>query len=156
MAGRKRKSEEKVEEVMPGKRVEMEVLPEKRVETESLSETKTKTEDQTIELSKEYNKSSPVSETTGIPELPKRMKSKRLGTVLPSVMSSIRSYRSRTRMWSVCHLVSGVFVASLSILVPSIERSPDGVCCFLSILSFRAVARIGRGRCGMQWWLSTN
>ena len=43
MAGRKRKSEEKVEEVMPGKRVEMEVLPEKRVETESLSETKTKT-----------------------------------------------------------------------------------------------------------------
>ena len=80
MAGRKRKSEEKVEEVMPEKRVEMEVLPEKRAETENLPEknvemeilpeTKTKTEDQRIELSKEYNKSSPVSETTGIPELP--------------------------------------------------------------------------------------
>ena len=55
---------------MPGKRVEMEVLPEKNVEMEILPETKTKTEDQTIELSKEYNKSSPVSETTGIPELP--------------------------------------------------------------------------------------
>ena len=61
MAGRKRKNEETAEEVSPEKRVEMEDLPEK----------KTETEDQRIELSKEGSKSSPVPETTGIPELPK-------------------------------------------------------------------------------------
>lgn len=130
-------------------------MPEKRVETESLPEKEVETEDQRIEMSKEGSESSPVPEATDVSDLPEANEEQETRNGA-SISDEFNALLKESDEEMECLSFSKWSVCCFPVPAPSTERSPDGRCCVLSILSFRAVARSGRGKCGMQWWLSTN